>query len=333
MKLEARKFVSILLICLFGAAIALSQQVPVSSPQAGKAIGTVMDVNGGVVPNATVVLRGLSPGDDPRVLSRATGFFEFDNVKPGTPYHVVVSAPDFADWTSNTVLLTPGQFFILTGIALQVSMVQTTVNAVTREQVAAAQVKTEEKQRVFGVIPNFYVVYEHNAVPLTAKLKFQLALRALVDPVTTAGFGFNAAIYQMAGYPGYREGATGYAERLGATFADGYTNILIGDALLPSLLHQDPRYFYQGTGTTKSRLLHALSNPFVTTGDEGRREINWSNIGGDLASGAIANAYYPARDRGVWRVFSSALIGAGGRMVEGAVQEFVLHKHTSRTEQ
>jgi len=333
MKLLAEKFGFILLLFLYGTTIAMSQQVSAPSPQPGTIIGTVLDVNGGVLPNAAVVLRGPLPANERRVLTRDTGFFQFDGVQPGTPYQVVVSAPDFADWTSNDVLLKPGQFFILTGIALRLSTVQTTVNAVSREEVATAQVKAEEKQRVVGVIPNFYVVYDHNAVPLMAKLKFHLALRALVDPVTTAGFGFNAAIYQMAGYPGYREGARGYAERLGATFAGGYTNILIGDALLPSLLHQDPRYFYQGTGTTKSRLLHALSNPLVTRGDDGRREINWSNIGGDLASGAIANAYYPARDRGVWRVFSSALIGAGGRTVEGVVQEFVLQKHTSHNTQ
>jgi hypothetical protein len=74
---------------------------------------------------------------------------------------------------------------------------------------------------------------------------------------------------------------------------------MIGGAILPSLLHQDPRYFYQGTGTKKSRALHALSNSFVCKGDNGRRQPNYSSIGGDLASAAISNAYYPASNRGV----------------------------------
>jgi Carboxypeptidase regulatory-like domain len=324
------KFFSALVICLWAATITVAQQVSAPVPQPGTIIGTVQDVNGGVVPGATVVLRGSSPGYKRRTVSQDNGFFQFDSVKPGTLYHVTVSAQEFADWTSRNLILTPGQFFILTGIALRVSTVQVTVNAILPEEVAAAQVKAAETQRVFHVVPNFYVVYDHDAVPLTPKLKFQLAMRTLVDPVTIAGFGFNAAIYQMAGYPGYRLGTKGYAERLGATFAGGYTNILVGDALLSSLLHQDPRYFYQGTGTNKSRLLHALSTPFITRGDNGRREINWSNIGGDLASGAIANAYYPASDRGAWRVISSTLIGMGGRMALGVAQEFVLHKHTSR---
>jgi hypothetical protein len=161
-------------------------------------------------------------------------------------------------------------------------------------------------------------------------LKFHLATKFLTDPVTTAGFLLNAAIYQAAGYPSYRQGAKGFGQRLGATFVGGYTNILVGDAILPSLLHQDTRYFYQGTGTTKSRLIHALSSPFVIRGDDGRREINFSAIGGDLVSGAVANAYYPDKDRGARLVLSSALIGAGGRAANAVVQEFLLHKFTSR---
>ena len=331
MKSQVIKCLSTLLICVCGATMTVAQQVSAPRPQPGTIIGTVEDVNGGVVPGATVLLRTSSSGDERRVVSENNGSFQFNNVQPDKLYHVVVSAKGFADWTSHDVVLRPSQFFILTGIALHVSTVRVTINAILPEQAAAAQVKAEETQRAFGVIPNFYVAYGHSTVPLTPKLKFQLAMKTLVDPVTIAGFGFNAAIYQMAGYPGYREGTKGYAERLGATFAGGYTNILIGDALLPSLLHQDPRYFYQGTGTTKSRLLHALSFPLISRGDDGSREINWSNIGGDLASGAIANAYYPAQDRGAWRVISSALIGMGGRMALDVAQEFVLQKHTSHS--
>src|SRR5262249_28810291 len=173
--------------------------------------------------------------------------------------------------------------------------------------------------------------YDENPAPLTAKLKFQLALKALTDPVTIAGFGFNAAIYQAADYPsGFEQGAKGFGQRLGATFAGGWTNVMVGDAILPSLLHQDPRYVYQGTGTTRSRLAHAMASPFVTKGDDGRREIYYSNIGGDLASGAMAYAYYPDGNRGPGLIVRSALIGAGGRMANAVLQEFLLPKLTSR---
>ncbi len=74
--------------------------------------------------------------------------------------------------------------------------------------------------------------------------------------------------------------------------------------------------------------MHALSNAFITRGDNGRNEINYSDILGSLASGAVANAYYPSQDRGVGLVVKSALIGTAGRMINGVVQEFVLRKLT-----
>jgi hypothetical protein len=103
---------------------------------------------------------------------------------------------------------------------------------------------------------------------------------------------------------------------------------MIGGAILPTILHQDPRYFYQGTGTTKSRMLHALSNPFICRGDNGRSQPNYSALGSYLASGAIANAYYPASDRGPGLTFSTTLIDVVADMANGVIQEFVLRKLT-----
>ena len=317
-----------LAVVLWAATHSHAQQPLPQAPQTATIMGTVLDITGGTVPNATVVSQG--PNENRTLVTGDNGFFKFDGINPGTPILILVTASGFKSWTSNQIILQSGQSFILTGVTLAVEPVEESVNAVSPDQIAAEQVKIEEKQRIFGVVPNFYVTYEHDAAPLTPKLKFQLAMKALTDPVTMSGFAFNAAIYQAADYPSYRQGAAGYGQRLGATFAGGYTKILLGDALLPSLFHQDPRYFYQGTGTTKSRLLHAMATPFVTRGDNGRREINYSNIIGDLASGAVANAYYPSQDRGAGLVARSALIGIGGRMALGVVQEFVLHKWTSR---
>jgi hypothetical protein len=103
---------------------------------------------------------------------------------------------------------------------------------------------------------------------------------------------------------------------------------MIGGALLPSLFHQDPRYYYQGTGSTRSRLVHAVSAPFVAMGDNGHWQPNYSSIGGDLAAGAIANAYEPATNRGAGLVFENALIVTGGRMANAVAQEFVLRRLT-----
>jgi len=334
MRLRILRSVCTLFLVVWAATTAVAQQLSAPEPQAGTIVGTALDVTGAVVPGATVILqspdRNPNRNNDQRVSTQGNGFFKLDGVKPGTPYRVTISASGFANWTSNEILLTPSQYFILTGVNLRVAAAQVTLTVVPSEELAVQQVKAEEQQRIAGLIPNFYVVYDHQAAPLTPKLKFHLATKLLTDPVTTAGFGLNAAIYQMSGYPSYGQGAKGYGQRLGATFAGGYTNILVGDAVLPSLLHQDTRYFYQGTGTTKSRLRHALSSAFVIKADDGRHEFNFSALGGDLASGAVANAYYPDKDRGAKLVLTSALIGAGGRMANAIVQEFVLRKFTSR---
>ena len=100
--------------------------------------------------------------------------------------------------------------------------------------------------------------------------------------------------------------------------------------ILPSLLHQDPRYFYQGTGTTKSRVLHALSSPFVCKGDNGKWQPNYSTMGGDLASAAISNAYYPPSNRGAGLVFGNFLIGTGQRAAADLAQEFILRRLTPK---
>jgi hypothetical protein len=328
------RILRIWLLSLAAIAIALplaAQDVNAPKPETGHITGTVTDVNDDPVPGATVALEGSVPGDARTVVSNDNGFFEFDDLEAGPPYHVTISASGFANWTSPAVILKPGETLILTGSKLQIAQAQTTVSVVySPEEVATEEVKIEEQQRVLGIIPNFYVVYDHNAEPLTTKLKFRLALRTSTDPITILGVGVLAAINQAADIPNYGQGWGAYGKRFGAVAADGFSDIMIGGAILPSLLHQDPRYFYQGTGTKKSRALHALSSPFVCRGDNGRLQPNYSTIGGDLASAALANAYYPASDRGAGLVFENLLIGTGERMLGTLVQEFVLGKLTSK---
>jgi hypothetical protein len=105
---------------------------------------------------------------------------------------------------------------------------------------------------------------------------------------------------------------------------------MIGGAILPSLLHQDPRYYYRGTGTNKARALHAISSPFVCRGDSGKMQPNFSSIGGDLSSSALSNLYYPPSNRGSGLVFQNFFITTGERMLSALVQEFVLGRITAR---
>ena len=292
--------------------------------------GTVIDTNGDIVPGATVELQETRAGNRQVQAASDNGFFEFKNLAGDDTYRILVSANGFETWTSEPVMLATGQFFDVSGIKLKVKneAVSVTVTAST-EQIATEQVHLAEQQRVLGIIPNFYVVYDSKgAVPLTTKLKFQLAYKAAIDPVSIVGAAALAGINQAGDRPDYQQGWKGYGQRFGAAYADGVTDIMFGGAILPSLLHQDPRYFYQGTGTVKSRLGHALANPFVARGDNGKRQINFSSMGGDLISAALSNTYYPDSNRGPSLVFGGFLLSTGEREVSSVIQEFVLRKLT-----
>jgi len=293
--------------------------------------GTVTDVNGDTVAGATVVLEGSDHKEFRTMLSEDNGAFQFRQLPAGT-YSVAVTAQGFADWNSPDFTLGPDQYFILTGSQLRIATANTSVNVSDSSvEVATEEVKLEETQRAFGIIPNFYVVYGPTPAPLTTKLKFHLALKTSSDAVTILGVAALAGMNQAGDTPDYRQGAKGYGQRVGAVAANGLSDIMIGGAILPSLLHQDPRYYYQGTGTAKSRTLHALSSPFVCRGDNGKRQPNYSSLGGDLGSAALSNVYYPASNRGAGLVFSNFFLTTGERMLSSVLQEFVISRITSRS--
>jgi Carboxypeptidase regulatory-like domain len=302
-----------------------------SAPHVALVMGTVTDVNGDAIPDATVVLKE-GPSNDPRVIvTNENGMFEFQDVNPGVPYELSISARDFADWTSPPIILNPGQYKSVTDVQLHIATESTTVD-VHYDPVEAAteQLKAEEKQRVLGIIPNFYVSYEKDPAPLTAKMKFQLALKVSNDPVTTAGVLLVAGAKQAANSPKFGQGWGPFGERVGAVTADGFSGIMIGGAILPSLLHQDPRYFYQGTGSTGSRIRHAVLSAFVAKGDNGKWQPNYSSMGGDLASAGISNLYYPRSNRGVGLLFGNFAIATAQHIGTNLAEEFLLRRYTRR---
>jgi hypothetical protein len=325
----SRKYLIVLLFIWVLRGFAENADRPSSA--GGSIAGTVVDLNEAIVPGATVALKCQAPCKEESAIAGDTGTFKFSDLTMGTSYEIAVSASGFKGWTSAPIVLTPERsIFLLSDVKIEMTETSESVTVyASRAEIATEQVHLEEQQRVLGIIPNFYVVYDSkNAVPLSSKLKFELAMRTALDSVTVIGGGLFAGIQQAGGTPNYREGAKGYGQRFGANAATGFSDILLGGAVLPSLLHQDPRYFYQGTGTTSSRLTHALLSPFIARGDNGRLQINFSSLGGDLASSALSETYYPDSNRGPRLVFGNFAIGTGERMVSAVVQEFVLRRLT-----
>ena len=296
----------------------------------GRVSGRVVDPSGVAASGATVKLTAPAQSLDQETLTDEDGRFLFVDVVPGA-LRLTLSAPGFATQTL-PVNLSPGENFFVPQIALPIATKVTEIRVVpppSQVEIAKAQIKEEEKQRALGFIPNFYVSYIPNAVPLTARQKFTLAGKTLIDPVTFGITGAVAAIEQADDeFGGYGQGAQGYAKRYAAAYADTVTGVLIGNAILPSVLKQDPRYFYKGSGGKRSRLLYAIANSVICKGDNGRWQPNYSGILGSVAAGGISNLYYPAHDRGAGLTFENTLIGIGASAAANILQEFVVKKLT-----
>jgi len=287
-----------LAVVLFLSMPALSQNNQ-STSRTAIVMGTVTDVNGDAIPNATVVLKEVESNAPRTILTTKNGIS--GSVQNCDRYPIAsCNRAHYCRCSLRPV------------------------------EVATAQFKAEEKQRVFGIIPNLYVSYESDPAPLTTGMKFKLALKVSTDPVTTAGVFLVASAKQAGNTPDYGQGWGAYGKRFGAVAADGFSEIIIGGAILPSLLHQDPRYFYQGTGTTGSRFRHAVFSTFVARADNGESQPNYSSLGGVLASSSLANLYYPRSNRGARLVFGNFAIGIAERIGANVAQEFLLDKFARR---
>ncbi len=308
----------------------------VAGQNPGQSLGTisgmVVDPNGNFVLSARVRLAREGHTEEREAASDKEGRFVFAGVPAGA-FRLTVSAEGFATQEVPGILH-PGEALELPQVSLVIAAATTEVRvSVTNYELAEEQVKIQETQRVFGVIPNFYVSYQQDTLPLRPKQKFELAWKTNVDPVTFAASGVVAGVQQAQNeFSGYGQGAKGYAKRYGASYADSFIGTMIGGAILPSLLKQDPRYFYKGTGSIRSRVLYAMANAVICKGDNGHWQPDYSGILGSLAAAGISNLYYPASSRnGAGLTFENTLIGLGGSAVADLFQEFLVRKLTPHT--
>jgi len=297
----------------------------------GTISGEVVDEAGSALVGVQVGLTRQDPFLSQEIVTDDDGRFSFANVTPG-PFEIAITAEGFSTQTISGSLHS-GESYTAPQAVLTIASqkMQITVSAgFAPVEVAEFQIQDQEKQRVLGVIPNFYVSYVPNAIALTPKQKFELAWKSSVDPFTLVGTAALAGIEQAGDeFNGYGQGMQGYAKRYGASYGDIGIGTVLGSAVLPSVLKQDPRYFYKGTGGTRSRILYALASPFICKGDNGNWQGNYSYVAGNLAAAGISNLYYPANDRnGVGAVFGTAFVRFGENALSAVLQEFVVRKLT-----
>jgi hypothetical protein len=299
------------------------QQAPVAAPQATAAItGVVLDITGITIPHAQVKLTGSN--ETPiEVFSDNDGFFSLTNL-PAGKYNVIVSSPGLETLEFPDVHLRAGEQHELPRIAMPTSSQASVTVIATPDEIANEQIKAEEKQRVLGVLPNFYTTYIWNAAPLKTHHKFTLAARSLLDPFAFGVTFIVAGVEQAHNtFPGYGDGTEGFFKRYGAAYADQATGRILGSALFPSIFRQDPRYFYKGSGSAPSRAFYAISSGVLCRGDNGHRQLNYSRILGSLASASIANLYRQKDDRSFGLTARNTAIGIGVHAGTNLIREFI----------
>ncbi len=308
-------------------------QEPAQEQSSASIRGVVASKDGELFEGAHVALVLLGPGTPP-ARSQATdsdGAFNFADLPSGA-FKLTISSSGFVDQTVSG-FLHQGEIFDARTIVLPMNSATTEVEVTaSQEDIAVEQLHQEEHQRVLGIIPNFYVTYVPDAPPLTTRQKYALAWRSSIDPISWLANGAFAGMEQADNtFRGYGQGAQGYAKRFGAGYADSFISTMIGGAILPATFKQDPRYFYKGTGTVRSRVLYALANAIICKGDNGHWQFDYSGILGSLAAGGISNIYYPASSRrGVALTFEGTGLGIAGSSVGNLFQEFLVRKLTPR---
>jgi Carboxypeptidase regulatory-like domain len=301
----------------------------VQPPLLATIAGQVRDAHGEPVIGATVAVAGQELAYNRVLTVDGEGSFSFGELAPGT-YRVTINTDGSHEPILVDVSLRAGEKRELPIVGNRVASSRTTVQVVAEPgEIAKAQLKQQESQRLLGIVPNFYTSYIWNAAPMSSKQKFALTLRSNTDPFSLLMIATLAGMEQKHNtFPGYGQGAQGYAKRFGAGFADTMVSKMVGRSILPSILHQDPRYFYRGSGTVRSRALYALTSAVITRGDNGKRQPNYSQVLGSFAATGIANLYRAPSDRTVNLTFRNGLIMTGSTAIQNLIREFVSRKLT-----
>jgi hypothetical protein len=299
--------------------------------ETGTIRGTVFDPSGATLSDAGLTLTNIRTGATYNTQTDSVGCFVFPELQ-ADEFSLNISVAGLDSFTIARIALASGQNLDLAPIKMRLAEVSSKVEVTASKwDIAEAQMKSEQKQRLLGVLPNFYVVYFNDPVPLSAGQKMRLALRQTVDPVSIAIDAAYAGLQtNNKKFAEYGTGAEGFGKRFAAAYLNDATGTIIGSGILPALLHQDPRYHYKGTGTVSSRMLYALSWSFRCRGDNGKWQVNYSSLMGNLATAGISQLYYPKalRDDGA-QILQSSLLSFASEGVSALLQEFVFKRLTS----
>jgi len=183
----------------------------------------------------------------------------------------------------------------------------------------------EVPKRIFWIIPNFMTANDQpeNKGPLTPRQKFNIAWHQFFDMSAHFGNLIQASISQAAnGLPHYGQGWGAFGERYAAQEGDQFTGSMLIYGVLPTVLHQDPRYFRRGRGSVWSRMAYAASRVVIARTDAGKPTFNASSVFGQFGQASISMLYYPQQDRKIEGVVQGWAINQGYNIGWNQLKEF-----------
>jgi hypothetical protein len=297
--------------------------------EAGSIQGKVTDSSGAPIFGAVVAVEG--GGDSRMTVTDMEGTFRISLLAPGN-YGVKISAGGMSDWTAESVAASAADAKPLLAVMQVAPAVASVTVGLSPAELAEEQVKRETQQRVAGIIPNYFVAYDNQAAPLSSRQKFSLSFKTLIDPATFAVVGITSGIQQARNsYWQFGQGGVAYAERFGAAWGSTATSLLSTSVLAASVLHQDPRYFYNGKGTRKQRAWYAIESAFRARGDNGKWQPPYASVMGTVAAAELSNVYYPGSRTQYTLLGRGLMFHFGGLIALDLGEEFFLKKLTSHT--
>lgn len=291
--------------------------------------GVVSDIQGGLVPGAHIIITSAEPAVTHEATADSEGFFSVAGLAPGT-YSVTISSPGLETYVLHDLHLKPGETYSLPEVSLPMARTSADVTVtLTTDQLAEEELHNELHQRVFGVLPNFYVSYQWDAAPLSVKQKLKLTTRALTDPVFLGTTAITAGIEQARNdIPEYGGGVGGYWTRYAAAYGDAVIGRFMGSVVFASVFHQDPRYFVMTNGSWERRAWHAISSTVIERGDNYHWQFGYSELLGSATTGLIASTYHPNSNPGRM-VLNGTILDLGNKAANNLIREFVL-RHLAR---
>jgi hypothetical protein len=180
-----------------------------------------------------------------------------------------------------------------------------------------------ESKRILGIIPNYRTSPSlQNYKPLRIGEKFKIASEDAFDRGTVGLAALLGGEAQLTNSNRtFGQGAAGSGRYFGTAYGDLVIGDYMTEAVFPTLLHQDPRYFRRGTGSGWSRLGYAMGQIFWTHRDSGGTQFNYSEVIGNATATAISTAYY-ADNRTAADGVSKLGVQLGVDMVANILKEF-----------